>query len=375
MTLTALASNVFAGDRHETTITLPITDSTTITASEFVELSSGKLITSVTTLSEALVGIAKTTKTMGVLATVGTQQRVGVITEGLIKLRGLVEGSGGTYTTALAVGTKVSFHYDGTTDYGQFVVASDSSPVGTVIEGSVASSGSTPDQWDYVLVQLDFEQAGGGGGADIPSVFRKTITFNNSSVIKSVAGKTGKFIETGTYQSLADGGVILSSSNTRSASFLADDSGSNIGASVRNVLARTLLTFNQSGGSIRSLMGQLKLLDGIDLATGVYTAVQGYVEFAGDHEISSAAKASGMDISIEIASGKTLTIASGGLFAGLHIETTGAGSISATGDMAAIYIDDGGTVDDWPVGIDINNCTTGIDIGTSTTGILITGAT
>ena len=38
-------------------------------------------------------------------------------------------------------------------------------------------------------------------------------------------------------------------------------------------------------------------------------------------------------------------------------------------------MDDGGTIDDWPVGIDLNNITTGIDIGACTTGIAITGAT
>jgi len=177
MTLTALGTNQIAGGRNDSVTTLPITDSTTLTAGDFLELSSGKLIKSVTDLSEVLIGVAASTITSGVYSTSGQQDYMGAIAEGLIICRGLVEGSGGTYTSALAVGTKVSFHYDATTGYGQFVVASDSSPIGTVVYSSVASSGDTTDQWDYVLVQLDFERNTGGGGGDLPSVFRKTITY------------------------------------------------------------------------------------------------------------------------------------------------------------------------------------------------------
>lgn len=162
MTLTAVGTNVIEGERSDNVITLPITDSTTLTTGDFLELSSGKLIKSVSTLSTVLTGIAATTKTSGVYSTSGQQDCMGVITEGLVELKGLVEGSGGTYKTAIAVGTKVSMHYDATSGYGQFVVNSDAAPCGTVIKGTVASSGSTVDQYDYVLVQLDFERVAGG---------------------------------------------------------------------------------------------------------------------------------------------------------------------------------------------------------------------
>jgi len=160
MTLTELNTNTLSGVRHDNATTLPITDSTIITKDEFVELSSGKLITSITTLSSSLVGIAQTTKTMGVVATTGSLEYVGVVTEGIVKVKGLVEGSGGTYKTALVVGDIVSFHYDATAGYGQFIVNSTSSPIGRIVGGGVASSGTTADQWDYVLVQLDFERGG-----------------------------------------------------------------------------------------------------------------------------------------------------------------------------------------------------------------------
>jgi len=211
---------------------------------------------------------------------------------------------------------------------------------------------------------------------DDPTTF-KTITFGNvaegADGIVFADGYLGHTIRTGTYQSTADGGVTLTSGNDYNAAFLADDSGANIGASVRNLLGRTLLTFDQSAGSIRSVMGQLKMLTGIDVATGVYTAVQGYLELAGTHAVSSGATLSGMDVSIEF--GGTVTVASGGVLAGLRIETTGTGTIAGAGETAAIYIEDSGTVTDWPVGVDINNCTIGIDIGAATTGINVSGAT
>jgi len=157
MVLTALNTNVIVGSRYDTVITLPIADSTTINAEDFVEFSSGKLIQSTTTLSTNVRGMAITSQTMGVLATVGQQEYVGAVTEGIVRCRGLVEGSGGTYKTALAVGDKVSFYYSASTGYGQFVVNSATSAIGIVVSGSVASSGTTDDQWDYVSVQLDFE--------------------------------------------------------------------------------------------------------------------------------------------------------------------------------------------------------------------------
>jgi len=179
MTLTAVGTNVIAGERFDSIVTLPITDSTTITSGDFVELSSGKLIKSVTDLSTSLFGVANTTKTAGVYSTTGVQDYIGVVMEGLVKVKGLVEGSGGTYKTAIAVGTKVSFHYDATAGYGQFVVNSGADPIGTVVVGSVASSGTTADQWDYVLVQLDFEST---GASDIPDGTITTAKLGNAAV-------------------------------------------------------------------------------------------------------------------------------------------------------------------------------------------------
>jgi len=207
-------------------------------------------------------------------------------------------------------------------------------------------------------------------GSDVGST--STIRF------KFPAGFLGKVIETGTFQSTADGGVTLTSDNDRPNSFLADDSGANIAASVRNVLARTLLTYDQSGGSIRSVMGQLKMISGVDLGTGVYTGVQGYLEWVASNSVDAGGKVSAIDASIEVADGATLTVDASGLLAGVKIELTAGGggtaTVTQTGDCAALWIDTAGTITDWKVGIDINDITTGIDIGACTTGINISGA-
>ncbi len=190
MVLTALNSNVIVGERKTNIVTLPITDSTTITAGDFVELSSGKLITSITNLSTSLVGIANTTAIMGVLSDSGVQGYCGISTEGLIKVKGLVTGSGGSYQTAIAIGTKVSFYYDASAGYGQFVVNSTSAPCGTVVSGSVAYSGTTSDQWDYVLVELDFESGSSGGSGSIAdgSVTASKLASNAVLVSKIASG-------------------------------------------------------------------------------------------------------------------------------------------------------------------------------------------
>jgi len=201
MTLTAIGTNEIAGKRGDSVTSLPITDSTTLTAGDFLELSNGKLIKSVTSLSSNLVGVAASTITTKVYSETGQQDYMGTIVEGLVIVKGLVEGSGGTYTTALAIGSKVSFHYDSSTGYGQFVVNSSSAPVGTVISGVVASSGSATDYWDYVLVQLDFESVGPNAGGAINITSTNACAINVSAVQTDETGLTQAAVfKHGSYQ-------------------------------------------------------------------------------------------------------------------------------------------------------------------------------
>jgi len=160
-------------------------------------------------------------------------------------------------------------------------------------------------------------------------------------------------------------GFPLSSSLTRAVGVFSEDDGESIGGSVRGVQSRLLLTVDQSGGSIRALQGQLKLANGVDLTSGIYTALQGYVEMMGTHSAKTGSTFSGVDVSAEI--GTALTIDSGGEFFGLHVETTGAGTITNNGTCAAIGITKASNAAKWPFamyvpGTDVEE---GIRIGTS----------
>lgn len=136
----------------KTVNTYPIADNEDLTAMDPVSLTSGKVQQETTNLSTDIIGFSTQTISMGVLSTVGQQEYVGVVSEGLIELTGLVEGSGSTYTSAISIGDTVSMYWDGTTPYA---VNSASGPVGIVVDGSVASSGTAADTTGTITVQID----------------------------------------------------------------------------------------------------------------------------------------------------------------------------------------------------------------------------
>jgi hypothetical protein len=172
-------------------------------------------------------------------------------------------------------------------------------------------------------------------------------------------------IQLGAQANTAGSGVVLASGRTGALKVYTDDAGTTPGTSCRGILSRCLLTVDGDGGTIRAAQGQLKVLDGVDFSTGVYTAVQGYIELAGDTSVESSGNFSCFDASVEIASGKTLTIDSGGVAAGVKIETTGSGSISNSGICAGIAITNPASAPDWPHGIFMTgtDVTVGLQIG------------
>jgi hypothetical protein len=194
-------------------------------------------------------------------------------------------------------------------------------------------------------------------------VYEGTITQNN--VVDTIS--------VGTEANTAGSGVAISASRLYAAKVCSDDGGANIAESVSGLRSRFLLTIDQSAGSIRALQGQLKLLNGIDVTTGIYTASQGYVELAATHSVKTGATFSCFDASLEI--GTALTVDSGGEAFGIHVETTGAGTITNNGTCAAIGITKASGAASWPVGLLVASSTTGVSIGAATTGLAITGAT
>ncbi len=175
-------------------------------------------------------------------------------------------------------------------------------------------------------------------------------TVASSSFAAIEAGVFANALTIGAFSSLTAGsGIAISSSQTYAGIFYSDDNGASIASSVSGVRSRFLLTFDQSGGSIRAIQGQLKLANLIDVTLGIYTASQGYIELAGTHITKTGATFSCFDASVEI--GTLLTIDSGGEFCGLHVETTGSGTITNNGTCAGILIDKASGAASWPAGI------------------------
>ena len=213
-------------------------------------------------------------------------------------------------------------------------------------------------------------------GAITDSVLKASDTGSTSAhVIDMADGFLGSFVETGTYSSAADKGITLSDSNTRPVSFLFDDSAAALTGNNRAVLSRVYLATDQgSGGTIVSIQGQLKIADNENFTAGRFCGVDGYMEFGGTSSIGSGSYVSAMNARVDVAASKTVTVSSGGYLCGIHVHTTGTGTLTSTGSSYGIYINDQGTVDDWKVGIGIANSTTGVDIGAWTTAVNFSGA-
>jgi hypothetical protein len=253
--------------------------------------------------------------------------------------------------------------------------------------GLLFASGSTvpTDGTDGYQTGCIFQYTSGGVGTSL-YVNEGSVTscaFNAIEPLESITlsdladqadGFATRLLETGTYANTASSGVVLSSSNTRPMTLLTDDGGLNLDSgNYRPFLSRTLLTIDQTGSTITPIRGQLKLNDLIDVSTGIYAPVQGYIEVAGTSISKSGATLSCISASLEITT--ALTAASGGEVAGIHIETTGAGTLTATGTVAGLLIDKASGAADWPVGISVLNSATAISVGTSTTGLNFAGVT
>jgi hypothetical protein len=151
-----------------------------------------------------------------------------------------------------------------------------------------------------------------------------------------------------------------------------DDNGANIADSVRGIQSRTLLTISQSAGTIRALQGQLKAINGVNFATGVYTPVQGYIELVGSQTVASTAVLTCFDASIEIGTALTAT----GYVSGFSAELTGSGTCAAGLDCGFLVKNASGAAV-WTYGLYVEAAAvdTGVFIGSCTTGIQITNAT
>jgi len=215
--------------------------------------------------------------------------------------------------------------------------------------GLLFASGSVvpTDGTDKYQTGCLFQHTDGGAGTAL-YVNEGTVT---SCAFKAVdAGEIDVSLDVGEFSSLEAGsGIAISSSNTSAVAIFGDDNGLSIASSVYNLRSRMLLTVDQAGASIRGAMGQLKLINGVDVQTGIYTGVQGYIELVGTHSAKTGSTFSCIDASLEI--GTALTVDSGGEACGIHVETTGSGTITNNGTCAAVLIDKATGAANWPYGV------------------------
>ncbi len=213
---------------------------------------------------------------------------------------------------------------------------------------------------------------------------------NNIQRVCSLGTGTLKFTSTtstfeyGAFSSVTHGyGIALSSSRTAAFKVYADDANAVMSGSLRNILARTLVTIDQTGGvSLRSVMGHIKLASGIDFssADSVVAPIEGYIEQAGSSSYSGRTSL----VRAYIDSGSSnITVASGGILAGCLAEIRCTGTLTATGKMAGFMTrsqSNEASYKKWAYGIyfPANSVTEAIRIGdsadTSGSGITLSSA-
>jgi len=214
----------------KTVTTYPIADSQTLTSMDPVKLSTGKIQEDTSDLSTDIIGFSSQTIDMGVLATVGQQEYAGVVSEGLIELTGMVEGSGGTYVTDFSVGATVSMYWSSSVPYA--VIATDG-PVGTVVaieDGTLVKSGTTADTTGTVTIQIDLANSVselGAGSVSTAELATNAVTSVKITALNVTAGKIaaggctganlGTDVITGltaSSQAIEVGGYVIGSTST-----------------------------------------------------------------------------------------------------------------------------------------------------------------
>jgi len=208
------------------------------------------------------------------------------------------------------------------------------------------------------------------------------VTGTFTTIFDTKDAVAGKFIETGTYQSTADGGITLTSTNNRPVSFLFDDSGSAMTGDIRGVLSRVLVTVDQATPTLNAVRGQIKMLDGVDVTgAAVVSPITGYFELAGTSARTLTGHVAAFRAAIEEGASGTTTIAASSYYSGFEATLNSTRTYTETGDMAAFMANISGGTSKWPRAFwaDAAGCTTGIYVGkhadTAGSGISLGGAT
>lgn len=166
----------------------------------------------------------------------------------------------------------------------------------------------------------------------------------------------------GAFSSTTAGSGIDLTGQTAGFRVYADDGG--VGTTTGNrraIASRLLLTIDSAVGvSYRSIIGQLKLVAGVDFssANSVLAGTMGYLELAGAHTFAGFVSAG--EFTVE--AGGVITVSSGGVVCGVSalLNFTGAHSWTETGFAAAFYAgvagDNEAATRRWPVALHLSGC-------------------
>lgn len=297
-----------------------------------------------------VVTVAAETRTLAQPLRAGLMATVLLATDGgtlTLTVTGGYDQAGSTTVTLDDVADYITFYSikSGTSFYWR-VIGYDGAIGPAVSLSSINMTGTTGNQEVRLTANLadalSFEDTTGD-----------LLTLDTTTGAKCVRLPKGCMFQAGVKANTAGSGITIPSTDDWGAvRVFCDDNGASIAQSVRLIQGRMLCTYDQAAGSIRAVQGHMKFLTGIDCTTGVYTAVQGYTELAGTHNCKTGAVWSCFDSSLEITT--SLTVDSGGMFYGVHVETTGAGTITNNGTCAAIGIDNASGAAAWPDGIFID---------------------
>ena len=229
----------------------------------------------------------------------------------------------------------------------------------------------------YIQDDIIFSDVSAGSLAVTGGLDFNNVQTTSAIGIHFIDAFLGKIIETGTYQSSASGGVTLTATNSRPASFLFDDAGAAMTGNIRGVLSRIYLSVDQNSGvSINAVRGQIKVADDKDLnsANNVIGPVQGYFELAGTANRTITGHAAGVRAALEEGASGTTTISASSYYAGFEATLNSTRTYTVTGEMAAFMCNVSGGTSEWPIGLYVESALTGIELAAGTTGINISGA-
>jgi len=172
----------------------------------------------------------------------------------------------------------------------------------------------------------------------------------------TIAKTVGRAFQVGALSSDSQLGMtFVASTGYEAVSVYTDDGNAALtgGDPFVGIHSRSMFFKDQAGSTTAlGIFGQQKYASGVDIGPARTAAVEGYNEFMTTNQIKDDGLVGTLSSQTEISAG-VLTIASGGILAGVHVRLTGAGQAtqSSGGILAGVLVDETVTTGTWGYGI------------------------